>query len=57
MPKLKPDTSAAYLHLASHPLNQSARAKHEAEVRANLNAFLRLLIFSAIAGALLALRK
>jgi len=57
MPKLKPDTSAAYLHPASHPLNAAARAKHEAEVRANLNAFLRLLIFSAVAGALLAIRK
>jgi hypothetical protein len=57
MPKLKPDTSAAYLLPASHPLNITARAKHEAEVKANLNVFLRLLIFSAIAGALLAFRK
>jgi hypothetical protein len=57
MPKLKPDTSPAYLLPASNPLNQSARQKHEAEVRANINAFLRLLIFSAIAGALLALRE
>lgn len=57
MPTLKPDTNPAYLLPASNPLNQSARLKRDAEVRQNCLAIAKLLLFSAAAGALLALRK
>jgi len=57
MPKLKPDSTPAYLLPASSPIHSAERLKREAELKANLYAILKLLVFSAIAGALLALRK
>lgn len=57
MPKLKPDNTAPYLALGPQPIHSAARAKRDAEVRQNCYAILKLLVFSAIAGALLALRK
>jgi hypothetical protein len=57
MPKRKSSTNPAYLLPSNHPDRIAARAKYEAEVKANLYAFLRLLAFSAIVGVWLALRK
>jgi len=57
MPRLKPDNTAPYIALGPQPIHSAARAKRDAEVRQNCYAILKLLAFSAIAGALLALRK
>lgn len=57
MPHLKPDTSAPYLALGPQTIDTTARAKRNAEVRANCIAFLKLLGFSCLLGLLLALRK
>lgn len=57
MPTLKPDNGPSYLQLGPQPLDPIARQKRNDEVKANLLAFLKLLALSALAGALLALRK
>jgi hypothetical protein len=54
MPKNKPDNRPAYLRTGPQPLDPAARARRNAEVKANCYAFLKLLGFSVILGLMLA---